>query len=199
MPRAHATTLRRRRAKSSIRPIGIPPKAASLHSQAQRLASRGSYREAEPAFRQALRIAGQSRSQPLSLAVLLNDYGILCKYTGRFELAGKMYRRALKLVQAEASGHKELLAALYHNLGGLEHARGRYARALPYARRAVEIRRRIRPRDRVSLATDETALGAILVELGQIREARRLYFRALRVCVKSSARTTMRWALCWRI
>ena len=32
------------------------------------------------------------------------------------------------------------LAAVYHNIGGLEHARGRYKRAEPFARRSVVIR-----------------------------------------------------------
>jgi hypothetical protein len=40
------------------------------------------------------------------------------------------------------------VATLYHNLGGLEHARGRYARGEPFACRSVAIR--------------EKALGAII-------------------------------------
>ena len=92
-----------------------------------------------------------------------------------------MYQGALKLVQPEARNHKEFVATIYHNLGGLEHARGRYARGLPYACRAVEIRKTVQPRDRLALAADEAALAAILVELGRIAEARRIYFRALRV------------------
>ena len=34
------------------------------------------------------------------------------------------------------------VATLYHNLGGLEHARGRYTRGEPWARRAVAVRER---------------------------------------------------------
>jgi tetratricopeptide (TPR) repeat protein len=119
----------------------------------------------------------------LLLSAVLNDFGVLCKYTGRFADADRMYQRALKLVIGldNAANKKDFIATIYHNLGGIAHARQQYAQALRYARRGVRLRKKIRPRDPVSVTADEAALAAILSELGRHSEAVRLYLRALRV------------------
>jgi len=120
-------------------------------------------------------------SQSLILAGLLNDYGVVCKYTGQFVRADRMYRRSLKLALdlAQSAERKELVATLYHNLGGIAHARRRYAEGLRHARRGIAIRKRIRPRDAVAVTADEAALAAILVDLGRTPEAESIYLRAL--------------------
>jgi hypothetical protein len=65
---------------------------------------------------------------------------VLYKYTGCFREALRLYRRALTIaVKVLGPEHPEV-ATLCHNLGGLEHARGRYARGEPFARRSVAIR-----------------------------------------------------------
>jgi tetratricopeptide (TPR) repeat protein len=133
-------------------------------------------------FLRALRMAEKPRvADCAAIATLLNDLGVACKYSGRLALAGRYYRRALKLLRPRAVGRPELIATLYHNLGGVEHARGHYARALHYASHGVGLRQSCHPRDAVALAADEAALAAILVERRRFREARTLYRRALRV------------------
>ena len=62
--------------------------------------------------------------------------GIVCKYTGRFDEGRLLYERALLLVPPDSVE----AAAILHNLGGIEHARGRNAEAEVPARRAVEVR-----------------------------------------------------------
>jgi tetratricopeptide (TPR) repeat protein len=108
---------------------------------------------------------------------------VVCKYTGRFADANRMYQRALKLVRGfdDAANQKNFIATLYHNLGGIAYARRRYAQGLRYARWGIQLRKKTRRRDPVSLAADEAALAAILSELGRNSEAVRLYLRALRV------------------
>ncbi len=158
--------------------------AASLHLRASRLVERGKYRAATGVFLPALRLAEEARpSDPLLLIAILNDFGVLCKYTGRFADAARMYQRALKLARGldEAANQKDFIATIYHNLGGIAYARRRYAQGLRYARRGVQLRKKIRPRDPVSLAADEAALATILSELGRNSEAVKLYLRALRV------------------
>ena len=68
---------------------------------------------------------------------MLNDLGVLRKAQGRYDEAFAFYRRALPLVPR---GDRHALATLAHNLGGIEHARGHYARAEPHARRSVTLR-----------------------------------------------------------
>jgi hypothetical protein len=67
------------------------------------------YRESACRF-VATRFAG-------SLASVLNDFGVLCKYTGRFAEAKRMYRRTMMLIGRvdEGSNYKEFVATLYHN------------------------------------------------------------------------------------
>jgi tetratricopeptide (TPR) repeat protein len=92
-----------------------------------------------------------------------------------------MYHRALRMICGlnEPFDQKEFVATLYHNLGGIEHARRRFALGLRYARRGIEIRKTVRPRDTLALAADEAALAAILSELGRASEAVVLSLRVL--------------------
>jgi tetratricopeptide (TPR) repeat protein len=76
---------------------------------------------------------------------------------------------------------KQFRATLYHNLAGLEHARGQHMRALLYARQGIRLRRKLPKRDRLPLVADQVALAAILVELGNLREAEAIHLRVLRV------------------
>jgi tetratricopeptide (TPR) repeat protein len=190
--------LRRRRIARArkIRAIAKPASGASsssqrhtllkieaLHSRASRLADRGNYSAAAQAFRRALRLAAGVRpSNPLLLAALLNDFGVVCKYTGRFAQARRMYLRALSAIRSldQARLLKAFVATLYHNLAGIEHARRRFKPALRYARRGIAIRNAIRPRYIPALAADEAALAAILVDSGGVSQATTILLRALR-------------------
>jgi Flp pilus assembly protein TadD len=74
-----------------------------------------------------------------------------------------------------------IVATIFHNLGGLEHARGRHARAERHARRSVRIRTADPSAPAVHLAADRAALAAILDARGEVREAERLYREAIAV------------------
>lgn len=155
-----------------------------LHSRASHLASQGKYRRASAAFRNAIRAAKRARPlSPLALAALLNDFGVLCKYAGQFRTAEHAYRRALRLIRNSPPGscRDDSLATIYHNLGGIAHARRRYALGIRYARKGIALRSGIRPRDPLSLAADEIALAAILAGAQRTREALTLAGRALPV------------------
>ncbi len=157
-------------------------KTRALHSLASRLAALGRYSAAASVFRRALRLASKKRHlTPLPLAALLNDYGVVCKYAGRFGEASRSYRRALKLIDGagEVSNHLDFAATLYHNFGGIEHARRRFRQALCCARRGIAFRKRLRPRDPLALAADEAALAAILAELRRNSEAAQISLRVL--------------------
>jgi len=158
-------------------------KAESLRRQGLRLTTKGNYSAATAVFRGAVRLASSvDASDPLLLASVLNDFGVLCKYMGRFAEAKRMYLRAMMLVARgdEGSNHEEFVATLYHNLAGIAHAQGRYSEGLKHALRGVQARKRIRPRDAVSLAADQSACAAILADMGRHPEALRIYLGALR-------------------
>jgi len=101
----------------------------------------------------------------------------LRKSQGRFADAIRLYRRALKIVAP--SGDDEALATLHHNLGGIEHARGRFAAGEPHARRSVALRERALGPHHVEVAADVAALAALVDGAGRLDEAAALYQRAL--------------------
>src|SRR5207237_486877 len=102
---------------------------------------------------------------------------------GRFDEAVVFYGQALPMLKAEArrSGERDALATLYHNLGGIEHARGRYAAGEPHARRSVALREAARGPDDVAVAADVAALAALVEGRGRLDEAAALYGRALAI------------------
>jgi tetratricopeptide (TPR) repeat protein len=156
-------------------------KAQALRLEGLRLVTGGNYRAATRAYRRAVEIARRcDPPEHLLLPTVLNDFGVLCKFTGKFASAERMYRQALKLVSRHGSDRTEFLATLYHNLGGLEHARGRYVRGLGYARRGVALRKKLRPRNRLAIVADEAALAAILADMERAGEASAIYRRVLR-------------------
>jgi tetratricopeptide (TPR) repeat protein len=159
---------------------GLPLRTArALDRLAVRLRVRGRYRAAERWQRLALRVAERvlAPTDP-ELVTFINNLGVLYKYTADFESAEALYARALGI--AEALDSNDLtLATLLHNVGGLAHARGRYAEGEPHASRAAEIRERVLGRDHPDTVADVGALAAILDAQGRHGEAEALYRRAL--------------------
>jgi tetratricopeptide (TPR) repeat protein len=162
----------------------ILQKASLLRSQGLRLTARGKYSAAAMAFRGALRLAEKlPASDPVFLASVLNDFGVLCKYRGRLIEARRMYLRAMRIAARldGAREGREFAASICHNLGGVAYAQGRYGEGLKFAQRGIRSRKQIRPRDPVALAADQAACAAILAELGRYAEATALLARALGV------------------
>ncbi|MCE5288945.1 MAG: tetratricopeptide repeat protein [Nocardiaceae bacterium] len=149
---------------------------ASCLVNAGRLARlRGNYRMAERLLRSAIAAAKpHSESDVCSR----NELAILFKYTGRFAEAEALYRQALAILET-ANGDPLSAAAIYHNLGGLAHARKDYVGAEEPARRAVEIRLRTLGPRHIDTAADQAALAAILDGLGRVDEAEQLLRTAL--------------------
>jgi tetratricopeptide (TPR) repeat protein len=141
------------------------------------------YEEADHVYEQAIAAASRQPPEPgsLSVADLLTQRGILYKEIGRYAEAERFYRCALAIVDREAAPGDTRLADLYHNLGGLEHARRRPARGEGFARRAVEVRVEALGGDHADVAADVAALAAILDAQGKYDEAEPLYQRALAI------------------
>jgi tetratricopeptide (TPR) repeat protein len=138
----------------------------------------GDYAAADRGYQAALAEGRRSfGARDPDVAGILNNLGVLRKYQGRFAEATRFYLRALPLL--EAAGDREALATLFHNLGGIEHSRGRYARGEPHARRSVELREAELGPDHVHVAADVAALAALVEGQGRLAEAAALYERAL--------------------
>lgn len=171
-----------RYARAAVARLGEHDRSSAVRCAAERslgtaLRARARYDEAEAHLRNALRWARSVG--PLEIAASKNALGMLFKYTGRYAEAARLYHGALEVIEALFGAHDLRLAPILHNLGGIEHARRRFARGEAHARRGLTIRRRALGRDNVVVAQDEVALGALLEGQDKLRDAARLYRRAL--------------------
>jgi tetratricopeptide (TPR) repeat protein len=73
-------------------------------------------------------------------AAELNALGLRCKAAGRYAEGRAHYERALALLHRGPEPDPDALATVYHNLGGIEHARGNHAAAEGFARRGLALR-----------------------------------------------------------
>ncbi|GAA3600654.1 hypothetical protein GCM10022235_85770 [Kribbella ginsengisoli] len=142
----------------------------------------GRYREAAAYGRDVLSDAEQAFGpNSAELMPVLNQIGILGKYSGDFVMAEDAYRRALRIVQAgEAAGTEVASAVLLHNLAGLAHARGDVAEAERLARAGIRSRTEGSSQlDPSALAADRAALAAILIDAGNGTEAAEILLRTI--------------------
>lgn len=136
----------------------------------------GQYTSAEQHFvrahRQILRSFGENSRQMLAL---LNSRGVLAKYLRHDKSAHCCYQRSLRIARQVLPTDDPEWATLYHNLAGLEHARGHLARAEIYARKSVHLRERALGIRHLALVLDVAALAPILQCRKKFAEAERLY------------------------
>lgn len=149
--------------------------AAALLGRAGSDARRGgAWTRATELHERALAAADAADPHGLRAGIAAQDLAMTCKYTGRFDDAERLYRRALAI--AEANHHDELLAAVLHNLGGLAHARGDALHGIEHARRGIAVRATLD--DERSLAEDRAALAGLLIDASELEEAERLLLDA---------------------
>jgi tetratricopeptide (TPR) repeat protein len=137
------------------------------------------YQWADRVLRDAAAAAADPAVSPQARLAVLNASAVVCKDTGSFERAEELYREVLDGFTALDGPSCDAVAATCHNLAGLSHARGRYAEAEPWARRAVEIRLRGHVADDPRVLADQVVLAAVLVGQGREREAEPIYAAAL--------------------
>ena len=142
---------------------------------------RADYPRARRSFSRAQRIAEGHGLGPVARARALNGLGLTARYTGRFDLAARLYSRALRALGRAGAKTGTLVATLFHNLGGLEHARSRFARAERWSRRGLRLRERACGPAAAETAIDVAALAAIVHARGRHEEAARLYRGSLAI------------------
>jgi tetratricopeptide (TPR) repeat protein len=149
------------------------------HRAGDRLRRRGCFTRAEPLLRAALARAKRPGGEPIALAHALNELGLWCKDVGRYAEARAHYAQALRILRSTGRTDPHDLATLYHNLGGIDHACGHYARGEVLARHGLALRLVQAEPDAAALAADLIALAALVSGLGRLAEAERLYLAGL--------------------
>ena len=153
----------------------------ALLVDAEAYRGKGSYPEAEQSYRAALALAEASFGERLSrLPKSQTSWARAPQVQRRFRRGrAPLPPRAGDLGERLGSDVPEV-ATIYHNMGGVEHARGDFAQAEPLARRSVAIREQVEGDD-LDLAADRAALAAILDGCGKTAEAGTLLRAALAV------------------
>lgn len=146
----------------------------------------GNWNRAGRILKRAVRMARSKLGQDdLDTSIALNNLGMWCKFTGRFELGRKCYRRAMTIIRRHCGPQNSRcspdIASIYHNLGGLEHTAGNFEAGEPFARKSVAIRRRAVGTAHPDYAADLGGLAAIIGDQGRSDEAESLYREALAI------------------
>jgi len=168
-----------------------------LRTEGERLRGLGALQPAEPLLREAVSATElDAVAGALELAASLNALGLLFKDLARYDEACDLYERALTLVSTERESRAtwRALATLYHNLGGIDHARGCFQSAEVLSRRGVAIRVDI-AEDETDLAADLVALAAIVEARGRFGEAESLYREALVILERGPERRELETAV----
>lgn len=157
----------------------------------------GRYRDAAAGYESALAIdeAG-AKLRPLERASLLNGLAVCYKYLAQFDAAVELYKEALQLTEQELGASHPDVATVWHNLGGLEHSRGRFADGEPYARLSVQIREAALGPDHVNVAADLGALAGLLDGLRRFEQSEPIYLRALGIFERAYGRDHIEVGIC---
>ena len=138
------------------------------------------YADGERHLKLALELAqAEGGNDAEAVAFARNELGMLYRYWGRFAEAARLYDRALFSITALRDEDSLECAALYHNVGGLEHARGNFERAAAFGLRAWEISRAALGDDDPRALLDAIGYGAALEGLGQHALSEQIYREAL--------------------
>ncbi|WP_405060184.1 tetratricopeptide repeat protein [Kribbella sp. NBC_01505] len=156
-------------------------KVGHLSSQGNAERQAGRWNEAEASHRQALSLViDGSGVDAMQLAVVRHNLAMTLKYTGGFAEAERLYLQALDT--ATALGDHEFAAVIYHNLGGLAHARGTSEQGVRWARQGLRLRKSSSS-DPVAAAEDQGALAALLIDTGDFDEAEQLLLESRAIFV----------------
>lgn len=115
---------------------------------------------------------------PARAAAELNDRGLRHRSSGRCGDTRRCYAQALELLRMAAPPDHDALAAVHHNLGGIDFAIGAYASGEIVAREGIALRLRSAARSD-ALAADLIALAALVDAQGRLDEGERLYLAGL--------------------
>lgn len=140
----------------------------------------GDYAQAEEDLRKALTILVAAFGEVSEEAAeTRNNLAVLYKYWGRFDDGLRLYTQALASIIATQGEESLASATVYHNIGGILHARADFAAAEGPARRAWEIPRCLLGQDDPRTMLDAAAYAGVLDGLERYDESEPIYRQAL--------------------
>ena len=154
--------------------------ARAMEGLAMVLYAQEKYKEAEPIFRDSMRLKEErlSHNDP-ELGPLLSYMSLCLERQGNFEDAVGPSRRALEIREAQLGPDHPDVAKLLNTQANLHYAQGRYEHADPLYRRALHITERRMGEKHPDVATALNNLASLLYQTRQYGEAMAQYERAL--------------------
>ncbi len=156
--------------KASIDPnIALSLSITNLSTLGTLQRIQGNYAEAEKTYQQAIELIETqgTENHQAKKTQLANYLAIVYKYWGKFEAAESLYQDTLTtLIQQHGIQHPDV-ATVYHNLGGLNHARGDFETAATWAGKSYQLHLELFGTQHPQTIADGAALGSILHGLGQ--------------------------------
>ncbi len=154
----------------------------ALNLQATLLKLVGRYKEAEPLYRQALKIDQATiGEQHPDYAVHLNNLALLLQSMGHYDEAEPLFRQALKIAQATIGEQHPNYAIRLNNLALLLHSMGRYEEAEPLLRQALKTTQATLGKQHPDYGTRLNGLAMVLLSMGRYKEAEPLFRQALKI------------------
>ena len=160
--------------------------ATALNEHATTLNATGRYDEAEPLYREAMRIAEITigKAHP-DYATHLNNLAGLLETTGRYDEAEPLYREAIRIDEITIGKEHPDYAIRLNNLAGLLRTTGRYDEAEPLYREAIRIDEITIGKAHPAYATSLNNLAGLLEATGRYGEAEPLYHQAIDILSRS--------------
>ncbi|KAH8098033.1 hypothetical protein JL720_955 [Aureococcus anophagefferens] len=157
--------------------------ARAMEGLAMVLYAQEKYKEAEPIFRDSMRLKEERLAQRPELGPLLSYMSLCLERQGNFEDAVGPSRRALEIREAQLGPDHPDVAKLLNTQANLHYAQGRYEHADPLYRRALHITERRMGEKHPDVATALNNLASLLYQTRQYvsvyGEAMAQYERAL--------------------
>ena len=160
--------------KTSIAPnIALSLEITNLSTLGTLQRIQGNYAEAEKTYQQAIKLIETQciEQHQAKKPQLANQLAIVYKYWGKFDAAETLYQDTLATLKQQHGNHHPDVASIYHNLAGLNHARGDYQTAETWARQSYQLHLELFGAQHPKTIADGAALGSILHGLQQWDEA----------------------------
>ena len=120
-----------------------------------------------------------AENDPLKMALIYNEIGLLHDEQGDYASALMYYQKALDIRQQELPPDHFSLSVSYNNIGEVQRQLGDYFNALDNHRKTLLIKQKILPPNDPSLATTYNNIGLTSESLGEFASALSFYQKAL--------------------
>jgi len=151
-------------------------------AQAMKLTHENRFREAEPIYREALRLALRVHGENhANTAIILNNLAYLSKAQGKYAEAELLYQRSLKIDQTVRGPDHSDVAQSLNNLASVYQIQGKYGEAELLYQRCLKIYQKVHGPDHPHVAVSLLNMALLYQAQGQYAEAEPLYQRSLKI------------------